>query len=476
MGNDETEFELRLSEDRMALLLDCEVPKNDAGELAVRIDAELATMGVAQPPARATLKKQLAAAAEKSPVIKGLVVARGKKPVPPKDARVKWSRDFFNAGFAVSGKSGAIDYRQRAANLAVHEGEILARVTPAEEGHSGCDVLGKEIKAPRAKPLPVKPGANVEFDEENLVFRAAAEGRVRLIGSVLSVDYIFEIPGNVGLETGNVSHPGTVVIKGDVEAGSVIEAGGDIEVHGTVEAARISAGGSITIRGGITSGQRGAINAGGSVHARFILDTSITAGEDIVVEKEIVQSTLRTRGAVLIPAGRIVGGETAALGGIVAGQAGSDGLVHTVLAPGEDRVIPGKATSKIKEIKKLRAHAKQINENVKPLMSNPKRLSAKQREAATDLLARAGELELAAQQLGAEVEKMMADSQRRRVRRAVINGPLYQETLFKIGKNELKVTQACRGPLCAVRQGGTIVLRPLTQTHKKAASGHEADG
>ncbi len=456
-----TDFNLRLSEDRMCVLLDCALDGVSPGDLAAGIDEELARMGTVNAPARASLKELLAAELGKGAHLNGMPVVRGEPPVQPVHGAVNWARDFFSAGFAMDPKTGRINYRRRAANLAVEKGEVLAKVVPPKEGKEGRDVLGRRVRVKPPRPIPIHAGANVVYDEDRQTFVAAKSGRVRLSGRSLVVDNVYEVPGNVGLASGDIQHPGSIIVRGDVDANSTITVEGDIEVYGTVEAANLTAGGSITVRGGIMNGHGKLIKAGGSVHASFIIDYSIEAGCDLVAEKEIVQCSLKVRGAVLIPMGRIVGGETFALGGIVAGQAGSDAAVRTVLAPGNHPVFHREVAGIRWKAQECLDKALKIKSQLEALATQNTMLSPSQREKTTQLLATASELANTSDRLSREADEMETESREKAVPQALINGLLCQDTVFRIRRNELKVKESCRGPLCASRQKQTVILKPV---------------
>ncbi len=77
------------------------------------------------------------------------------------------------------------------------------------------------------------------------------------------------------------------------------------------------------------------------INAKYIDGGDIQADKDIVVEREIINSTLHTFGAVVVPKGRIVGGEIVALRGIYVGRAGSKSYTPTLLVAGEDFSVRG---------------------------------------------------------------------------------------------------------------------------------------
>jgi len=448
----------------MSVLLDCLVFKENLLPLLARIDEELATIGLAQRPTEEELTDRLRCAAREGSEVVDLLLVEGTEPVPPQDGTVEWSRDFFSPGFAVDEKTGAIDYRQRAAQLSVSEGDLLGRLIPPREGQDGRDVFGAVVQVPKAKPADLRAGPNVRFDENEQSFYAAVSGRVRLDGGVLAVDDVYLIPGNVGLETGHVDHSGSVVVEGDVEAGSRIKARGDIEVKGTVEAAEIEAGGSITIRGGITGGHGQRIRAKGSVHAKFILDGDVEAGGDIIVENDIAQSILRTRGAVIIPRGRLVGGEVTARGSITIGQAGSIALVPTVLRAGFDHALEGEVASKRREIAEREKAIGALKRRIRPLAARFKTLAPKRREAVKQVLAKMSQMQRATKALNDEIEGLLEKSRARSVCRVVVNTKAFPETIFRIGNETLRLLNEATGPLQAVLEEGKVVLEPATGT------------
>jgi len=457
-------FSVRVSKDRMSVLLDCVVSEETLLPLAARVAEQLAGMKLAAAPGEEELAGLIRSATEKNPVIDGLVLVEGTKPVPPQDGKLEWTRDFFSPGFAVDERTGAIDYRRRAANLSVSKGELLLRTIPHREGKPGTDVFGKAVRPRKAKRARLKAGPNVRFEEDpngGGSYYALSDGRIRLNAGVVAVDIVYAIPGSVGLATGHVKHPGSLVIDGDVEAGSQIEAGGDIEIKGHVEASDIQAGGNLTVRGGITGADGRHIKAGGSVHAKFILDVDIEDQGDVVAETDVTQCTLKTRGAVTVPGGRLVGGEATALAGITVGQAGSPGMVPTILRAGFDYALDAEVSSRTKKVAELEKAIEKVNNRIQPLMLRRKRLSASQREVATAVLAKISEMEMARKDLNDEIENLVEESRARAMECIVVKEKAFPETIFHIRKARLRLRNEAAGPLRAVIEKRDLVLRPV---------------
>ena len=66
------------------------------------------------------------------------------------------------------------------------------------------------------------------------------------------------------------------------------------------------------------------ISAAGTVRAQLLEGVSISAGGDIEVDKEARDSLLRTRGALLMPRGRLISGEVRTVYGIEAEEIGTE--------------------------------------------------------------------------------------------------------------------------------------------------------
>ena len=329
MYTDRLVFKVRISKDKMAVFLDAVLPKGDPTPMAEAIHEELLVLGIPEPPSVDLIKAMLYRAAERSAQAKRLVIMKGTPSEPPVDGRIEWAGDFFNTGFVVDPITGTINYRQRAAQVSVAEGQLLAKVIPPKDGRDGVNVLGRVIPAAKPQKRRIRVGNNVRFDREEGAFYATASGRIRWVNNLLFVDPVYDVSGSVGLETGNICHPGALTVEEDVLDDAWVETGGDIEVKGVVGGADVRTSGNLTVRGGIIRSLGHKIEVKGSVHAKFIIDAHVEAGGDVVVEREIVNSCVSAGGRVLMPKGRIVGGRIFAARGVDAGQVGSPASVPT---------------------------------------------------------------------------------------------------------------------------------------------------
>lgn len=461
MNSENIDFHLRVTDNGTALLLDCDVTSQNIDMLVARIESECSELGIAEPPSREQLEERLRLAAQSGAPLKDEALVESQPLTPPKDGVLTWDGDFFSSDFMIDEKTDAVDYRQRAGRRAVEDGQLLAHLTHPEKGRPGLDVFGRPIPVKNPQRNMIRVGTNVRADkqEDAIYFYATSSGRIRWAAETLAVDNVYTIEGDVCMDTGHIDHPGELVVNGDVLAGFKVHAHGNIEIMGVVEPTDIRAGGDLTVHGGITGAEGNSIKVEGSIEAKYILDANIEAGEDVVVKNEIIHSHVKTRGAVVMPAGRLIGGETSALRGITVGQAGSDANVPTLIVSAEDHGLEEKLHLKEQEIATLDENFRKIHQTVDPLMSREEDLASKQRELVTELLSNAAKMEESVKQLRAEIEAIKMESRKRADPRISIRGNMYSETTLRIKETALLINDTQRGPTTAVLENDKIVLK-----------------
>ena len=354
------EFNLRISDDKVAVLLDCPDPHDDLESTVQRIVGGFEGLELPEYPDAAFLTQVLHNICAPGDHIRDAVLMMGQAPVEPQHGRMDWSRDYFADGWESDEESGAINYWAKLDNKAVTAGEVLLVLQPAVSGEAGLNVFGNKIPVDKPDKVRVRCGKGVieeEIADEVRTFTAEISGRVRFTDNTLSVDDVYIIKGNVSLETGNIRHTGTLQIDGDVETGASIEADGDVMVKGMLEPCHIRAGGALTVNGGIVGGPEYTITVGGDLAAKYIKDAVIRAGGHVRVSNEITHCDIETRGKVDASRGRIAGGRTVARMGITVGEAGASGSSRTLLVAGVDptlEVIVTEKKEKLRQMEKAR--------------------------------------------------------------------------------------------------------------------------
>lgn len=466
-GEEADGFRLRMSKDRMRIILDCDTEGRNIDEIAAAVLDRLSKFHLSKPPSIDTLQASIRQAAAQSLTLDGAEILVGILPREPVDGRIEWSADFFNPGFEVDEATGRINFRRRIGNRNVAEGQLLATVVEPIGGANGIDLQGSVVRVRKPRRCKIRSGENVEADAAGLNYFATLAGRIRWNEELLSVDRTFEIQGDVGLETGDISHDGAVVVHGDILQGSRIEAVGDIEVMGTIEGAQVQTGGALHVHGGITGNDHTRIVAAGGVQARFILDAHILSGGDITVESEVVHSNLSTRGAVYVPNGRLVGGEINALGGVDAAQIGSPASVPTAVVAGEDHSIEGQIAILKNKLRLATENVEKVHNTLAPLRGKIANLPEKSKVALRTLLGNLPAMEAAVEELKETIAEVHAVSHALARPVILVRSRLYPEARLRIHQETLHVREEVSGPVRPIVVEGRIRLAATHMQHIK---------
>ena len=212
------------------------------------------------------------------------------------------------------------------------------------------------------------------------------------------------------------------------------------------------------MHGGIAGGPKCHIRADGGVHARYIQVADIEAGGDVVAEHEIDQCMIKTRGAVIMTHGRIVGGEVIALGGIETDQIGSEAFLHTTLTAGEDYTIRRLVELRKDELAAHRENLNRISDRLAPLKDRASSLPPRLRELAKSLLTEATKINEAIKLIETELETIRAESQSQTKKEIVASKKIFPDALFHIPPFTLLVQDEIDGPLKVKIIEGQVAL------------------
>ncbi len=468
-GEEADGFRLRMSKDRMQITLECDTAGRNIDELATAILERLSKFHVSKSPSSEKLQASIRQAAAQSPRLDGAEILVATLPKQPIDGRIEWSADFFNPGFEVDEATGRINFRRRIGNRNVAQGQLLATVVDPVSGTNGIDLQGSVVRVRKPRRCKIRVGENVEADASGLNFFATLAGRIRWHKELLSVDRTFEIQGDLGLETGDISHDGAVLVHGDILHGSRLEAVGDIEVMGTIEGAQVQTGGALHVHGGITGDEHTRIVAAGGVQARFVLDAHILSGGDITVESEVVHSNLSARGAVYVPNGRLVGGEINALGGVDVGQIGSPASVPTIVVAGEDHSIEGQIAILKNKLRLATENVEKVHNTLAPLRGKIANLPEKSKVALRTLLGNLPAMEAAVEELKESIAEAYAESHALARPVILVRSRLYPESRLRIHHETLHVGEEVPGPVRPILVEGRLRLAATHMQHIKQA-------
>jgi len=286
------------------------------------------------------LEEALEQALEDGDVVEDVLAARGIDPRHGADgSRVIVGGDLGQAG---SRKTfGRFDYRERAFFRRVTHGDVVAQMSPPEDGNHGQTIFGELLEAKDGKQLKHQLGPGVEM-HDGIIF-ALRDGVLSVREDFIDVVDLVVIDGDVDFQTGHVKvDSGSVQISGGVLPGFHVEAPGDIEVGGHADNCVLVAGGSIMVRGSLLGGPEedgGRVHAGAHVSAKLARDVDIVAGGDVVIQREAFNCTMAMDGWLLMESkpGVVSGGIIHACAGARVCSLGTPQWVRTQLVCGGER-------------------------------------------------------------------------------------------------------------------------------------------
>jgi len=263
-----------------------------------------------------------------------IVVAKGKPEQHGVDGYVDWDIDLtILDGARLIEQGGRVDWKEQHHVLPVKENQLLARLIAPTEGTNGQDVYGKEIPAKPGKPAKFPAGKGTRISENGDELFADLTGVVCRENEKISVTDVFTNTGDVNFASGNIRSDTTVIVKGGVLSDFIIESQQDVHVDKLVEGATIKAVGNIYLSGGIQGDNKAFISAGGDVVVKFVNNATIEANGNVVVNGPVTNSTIRSKGKVLISGSKavVMGGKIYAEHVIEASTFGSEMGVKTEL-------------------------------------------------------------------------------------------------------------------------------------------------
>ncbi|MBR4385875.1 MAG: FapA family protein [Treponema sp.] len=302
-------------------------------------------------------------------------VATAIAPVNGSDAYMKYNFETDRSKLKIKeSETGQMDFKELNLIQNVVEGQPLAQKIQPQRGKGGKTVMGRYLEATNGKDIQIPLGQNVKLDSDGVTVLAACNGEVLIVSGKICVEPVKEVKG-VNIKTGNVTYFGTVIVHGNVEDGYNIKADGNIEIYGSVGNCRIESGGDIVISQGIMGRDEGVVSTPKSVWARFIQNAKVEAGENIVVNDNIMNSQVSAMKKIVVRGKRaqIIGGHLFATEEITAKNIGSPaGGTETILEVGFDP----KSKARLLELQEQQAslvkELEEVDKNIETLENQKK--------------------------------------------------------------------------------------------------------
>ncbi|MFP4565986.1 MAG: flagellar assembly protein A [Spirochaetaceae bacterium] len=298
-------------------------------------------------------------ASEEGPVFRA-VVARGTEPQSVESRSPQYLvRLASGKGFTVK-EDGRVDHKHHDQVTVVTKGTKLMRIPPPpEEPSPGYDVTGAKIEPKKTAGGDIQLGQNVRAEEQadgSTVVVAAVSGELAADRSSIDVRPARTIKGNVGVETGNIKFPGSVYVKGGVDAGYYVFANGDIRITEGVEGCLLSAEGDIILKQGVKGAGKAVLRSKARIQVAFAEQATLLSVGDIHMKSGCMHSTVKCNGTLRFQSdkGSVVGGRVRVRKGLQAQNLGSSRGVATEISFGQDYLIADQIEKAEKEIEQLK--------------------------------------------------------------------------------------------------------------------------
>lgn len=273
-------------------------------------------------------------------------IAKGKVPIPGKDAIVKMYE--IKKSEPVLYQDGSVNHYELNLINKVDEGEWLGERIEPTEGVSGINVFGEEVVASKGQQEKLKYDRNTvsaKFDEEKGITTLCAKrmGAVVYLNESISVSNYIEITGDVSFNTGNVDFDGFVDVKNTVDDNFTVRALNDIQILGPMGIGGVelieSMEGSIYIRGGIAGKNKAKIICKGDLYTKFAADCTIECEGVVNIGYYAMNCDIKAKEVILESASsKIIGGHVEAMIKVEVGELGSKAGVPTrIVITGFDR-------------------------------------------------------------------------------------------------------------------------------------------
>ncbi|PID78023.1 MAG: hypothetical protein CSB21_02730 [Deltaproteobacteria bacterium] len=241
-----------------------------------------------------------------------VAIAKGTPAVEPVNAQIKchFAENYLNVG--TINEDGDIDFMDRGEVPSVERDELIAEKIPLKYGKPGMDILGNEIPVEIPLDINIGAGKGARLDESCSKVYSEEPGQPHIsINGDISVLNVHEVKGDVDFHTGHINFNGNIIILGTIKSGFKVT-GNDIIVDEVIEGI-IEAKGHVEVKKGIFGGK---ISSEQGIKAKFINNSHINSFGDISVEKEIIDSVVKTSGVASVSSGKIISSMISAKSGV----------------------------------------------------------------------------------------------------------------------------------------------------------------
>ena len=368
-----------VSEDKMLAVLEAYAPVEIAEEEVLRhIQEEGIVAGVDAQAVRAFVEDCDSGKGEIRATI-----AQGAEPQHGKDGEILWTHEREQE--EKPAENERMDWYEQSDLISAAKDGLIAKLLLPTKGTAGVNVLGKVVECKDGKPATLNAGANVVVSDDGARFTAAASGMLVVKGKSVKVDPVYKVKGDVDFETGNIDFDGQVAIGGNVLDLFKVKATGDVTIRGCVEGATLESKGNIAIKGGIAGKNQCTINLDGDLTAFYINSARVKCKGDVLINVEILNSTVEASGVLTVKQKGIIGGRVIAADKVECNALGSDAGPPTEVVLGQDSVKESRLDVLQMKDSSLSAEIKELAGKASTLERIKNRLPADKRELLTKM-------------------------------------------------------------------------------------------
>ncbi len=393
-----------------------------------------------------------------------VLVAEGLAPIDGKDG---WLEILVSSIDTIADDPAAakVNLRERHFVHNVLKGDRLAVVHPPEPGQPGRSVSGAVVPPHDGKPVAASLEPNTGFDPgDGRVIVALEDGHAFMReGGGIRVVPTITVNGDVDYAVGNIDFVGSLSVEGDIKSDLIVKVRKILDVVGNVEDAQIEVGGNVIVRKGFVGRGKGVITSGGSITIHHVLNQTLNAVADIIVEKESVNGNLCAGGKIFSPQAIFAGGQLDAQQDIEVQTLGSaDGSTARVRTGRRGRILDRLAVVE-KEMKQAEKQVGEVKEavfrlirmklDVPNLGPEKEAMLAKLQEAQKMLPRQLETLQQEKVRLSEELHKTSEA-------RVIVRGTVHENVLLEINGVRKHIESALRGVIF-YEHAGVVEARAL---------------
>lgn len=200
---------------------------------------------------------------------------------------------------------GQVDFSQDIQVQPIRKGAAVCLIRSPVAGTDGSDVTGQVLPCPQSDSAFIPQGENTAVSRDGHALTASVDGILYMKDDRFCVQEQEIIDGDLDQLQEPLKVSGNLYVQGNVDGGAVIAASGDIVIKGKVGEARItSVGGTIRVQQGIYGADGGTfLSAAHQVQSPVVERAEVNAGTSVIAEM-IVNSTIHCDGTVYAMTGR----------------------------------------------------------------------------------------------------------------------------------------------------------------------------